>query len=309
MNICLRNITRMFMLTNYIKKGKMDTIPVRQIRTAQKEMDFFERFNIRDVQDLLDGKDLVQELHRHDFFFILALEKGKGNHEIDFTSYEIYDHSVFFMRPGQVHELTLKAGSTGYLMEFKTDFYYPHDKLSSQLLRKVSNKNLCQLDANRVKKLLSLLTSIFQEYTDKQEGYHEVIKANLGIFFIELLRHRQNRESPLNKDTQYTQERLEEFFELLEIHVFNQKLVSQYAEIMNLSVYQLNAITKTTLGKTCSELIDEYIILESKRYLLATSNQVTQIAYHLGYEDVSYFIRFFKKNTGYSPEIFRNNFK
>jgi AraC-like DNA-binding protein len=79
--------------------------------------------------------------------------------------------------------------------------------------------------------------------------------------------------------------------------------------MLNLSNYQLNAITKTTLGKTCSEVIDEYIILESKRNLLATSNQVTQIAFHLGYEDVSYFIRFFKKHTGYSPEAFRNNFR
>ena len=57
--------------------------------------------------------------------------------------------------------------------------------------------------------------------------------------------------------------------------------------MLNLSTYQLNAITKTTLGKTCSDLINEYIILEAKRYLLATSNKVNQIAYHLGYEDVS----------------------
>jgi AraC-like DNA-binding protein len=79
--------------------------------------------------------------------------------------------------------------------------------------------------------------------------------------------------------------------------------------MLNLSSYQLNAIVRATLGKTCSELIIEYILLESKRYLLATSHQVTQIAYHLGYEDVSYFIRFFKKHTGYSPEAFRNNLK
>jgi len=78
---------------------------------------------------------------------------------------------------------------------------------------------------------------------------------------------------------------------------------------LNLSSFQLNAITKATLGKNCSELINEYVILESKRYLLATSNQVNQIADHLGYEDISYFTRFFKKHTGYSPEAFRNNFK
>jgi len=290
-------------------KIKMDRIPVRHIKAVEKELVFSESFSIHDVEDLLAGKDMVQELHRYNFFNILALENGTGNHEIDFSSHEICNHSVFFMRPGQVHQLILKAGSTGYLMEFKIDFYFPNDKVSNQLLRKASNKNLYQLDANKFKKLLSILTSIFQEYTDKQEGYHEVIKANMGIFFIELIRNQQNSKVLSNTNTPYNQERLEEFLELLETHIFSQKQVSQYADILNLSSFQLNAITKATLGKNCSELINEYVILESKRYLLATSNKVNQIADHLGYEDISYFTRFFKKHTGFSPEAFRNNFK
>jgi AraC family transcriptional regulator, transcriptional activator of pobA len=113
----------------------MYSIPIRHINTTQEEPSLSGSFIIRDVEDLLTGKDMVQELHRHDFFYILALKKGRGNHEIDFTSYKVGDNSVFFMRPGQVHQITLKAGSAGYLMEFNTDFYYPHDKVSNQLLR------------------------------------------------------------------------------------------------------------------------------------------------------------------------------
>jgi AraC family transcriptional activator of pobA len=285
----------------------MENIPIRHIIAGQSASDFSEGFSIRDLRDLLAGKDMVQKLHRHDFFYILALKKGAGDHEIDFTSYEVCDNSVFFMRPGQVHQLTLKAGSTGFLVEFKTDLYYSHDKLSNQLLRKVSSMNHHHLDENRFKKIFSILTNIFQEYAGKQERYTEVIKANLHILFIELVRQESN--SPSNNVSPYTQERLEEFIKLLEIHISNRKQVSKYAAMLNLSPYQLNAITKETLGKTCSEVIDEYIILESKRYLLATSNQVNQIADHLGYEDVSYFIRFFKKHTGFSPEAFRYNFK
>lgn len=74
-------------------------------------------------------------------------------------------------------------------------------------------------------------------------------------------------------------------------------------------MYQLNSIAKSMLGKTCSALINAHMILEAKRNLLATANQINQIASHLGYEDVSYFIRFFKKHTGYSPEQFRQNLK
>jgi len=283
----------------------MEKIPIRQIKGAQQEPDFSESFSIRDIRTLLAGKDMVQELHRHDFFYILALKKGAGNHDIDFLPNKICDHSVFFMRPGQVHRLVLKAESIGYLMQFSVECYFPHDKIASQLLRKASNTNHYQLDADRFQKLFTILTCIFQEYADKQERYQEVITANMGIFFIGLVR--QHSSNPTDKANLYMQERLAALLELLEASVSSHKQVSQYAALLNLSTYQLNAITKATLGKTCSELINEYILLEAKRYLLATSNPINQLADHLGYEDVSYFIRFFKKHTGYSPEAFRQN--
>jgi len=281
----------------------MKSIPIRKIRAAQKEPVFAESFSIRDVRELLAGKDMVQELHRHDFFYVLALKKGAGSHEIDLVPYEVCDHSVFFMRPGQVHQLTLKAGSMGYLMALKTGGYYPNDKVSRQLLRKVSNRHQYLMDGDGMKQLLSLLGHIFREYGDQKEGYQKVIRAHLEIFLIELVR--QSGESSINT---YAQERLEDLLELLETDISRHKQVSEYAAMLHLSTYQLNAITKAMLGKTCSELINEYLILESKRQLLATSNQVSQIADHLGYEDVSYFIRFFKKHTGYSPETFRHKF-
>lgn len=287
----------------------MKDIPIRRINTPQKEQNFSESFSIRDVKELLAGKDISQELHRHDFFYILALEKGAGIHEIDFISYEVGDHSLFFMRPGQVHQHTLKAESTGFLLEFKTDFYHPQDKASNHHLRKASGKNFYQTDPEKFKKLFSLLIYIFQEYTEKQKGYQEVIKANLGVLFIELIRQSHSTTIHLNSTNPYMQERLEDFFELLENNVTTEKQISHYADMLHLSLHQLNTITKTSLNKTGSELINDYIILESKRYLLATSNQVNQIAYHLGYEDVSYFIRFFKKHTGYSPEAYRHNLK
>ncbi len=290
-----------------IERMEMEKIPVRNIRATQKDTTFSESFSIRDGADLLAGKDMIQELHRHDFFYVLALEKGAGYHEIDFIPYEVCDHSVFFMRPGQVHQLVLKAGSTGFLMQFKAGLYAPKDKIRSQLLRKAGSTNLYQPGATGFKKLQAVLTSIFQEYTEQQQGYQEVIKANLTVFLVELARL-NNTGSP-NKVSTYMQERLEHFLELLETHIASHKQVSQYADMLNLSPWQLNAITKATLDKTCSELIQEYIILEAKRYLLATSGQVIQIAGHLGYEDISYFIRFFKKHTGYSPEVFRHNFR
>jgi AraC-like DNA-binding protein len=287
----------------------MKKIPIRKFSSSLQELSSSERFKIRRVEDILGEGDLVHDLHRHDFFFILALKKGSGKHEIDFTAYNVLDNCIFFIRPGQVHQLELKAGCTGYLVEFNPEFYHPKDKTSSQRLRKASNKNYCELEIGRFNKLQTILSSMLDEYVGKEEGYTEVIKSSLDIFFIEFVRQSQNPKSIATAANSYTQERFEEFLELLDKHIATHKQVSQYTDLMSLSPYQLNEITKSSIGKTASGMINEHIILEAKRYLLATPNQVKDIADQLGYEDTSYFIRFFKKHIGNSPEAFRHNFK
>ncbi|HYG01884.1 MAG TPA: AraC family transcriptional regulator [Chryseosolibacter sp.] len=285
----------------------MKNIPVRSIKAAEAKPNISESFKIRTVTDILVGKDMVQDLHRHDFYFVLALKKGSGNHEIDFVSHTISDNSVFLMRPGQVHRLELKSRSKGYLMEFGKNFFNFND--NNHIFRKAANKNFCQLEPATSDKLQTILASIHDEYLNQHDGFEAVIKASLSIFFIKLGRRRQHTEISNNTRSDYAQERLHDFFALVESDIATHKQVSYYADKLNLSSFQLNSITKTLMGKTAAELIDDHILLESKRYLLATSNQVNQIAYHLGYEDVSYFIRFFKKHTGFTPEMFRQNLR
>ncbi|NVK09148.1 MAG: helix-turn-helix domain-containing protein [Tenacibaculum sp.] len=287
----------------------MKTIPVRHLKTSQKEPNLSGDFMIKSLQELLNGKNMVHELHRHDFFFFLALKKGTGNHEIDFVNYNVTDYTIFIIRPGQVHKLDLDSNCQGYMIQFNTEFYYSIQKELNSLLQKASAINYYQLKKDDFLKLNLLLTSIFTEYKNKAVAYKEVIKSNLNILFIELIRLKNTNNKTFNTKDLYIQERLEEFLHSLETNIIKIKQVSQYADMLNLSNYQLNTITKQTLGKTASQLINEQIILESKRYLLASSNQINQIAYHLGYEDVSYFIRFFKKHTGYSPEAFRKKLK
>ena len=175
----------------------MKKIPIRQLSSPQTELPSSERFKIRRVEDIIGDTDLVHDLHRHDFFFILALQKGKGRHEIDFVKYDVLDNSVFFIRPGQVHQLELKVGSIGFLLEFNNEFYHPKDKLSNQRLRKASNKNYCELEVNRFNRLLAILSSMFEEHSTREEGYRDVIKSSLDIFFIEFV-----RQSPTLKEKQ-----------------------------------------------------------------------------------------------------------
>jgi len=197
----------------------MERIPVRHINEARKEPGLSDSFSIRDIHTLLAGKDMVQELHRHDFFYVLALKSATGNHDIDFAHYTICDNAVFFMRPGQVHQLVLKPESTGYLMQFSDEFYFPREKVSTQLLRRASTIDHYQLNADDFQKLGTILSSILREFAEKKERYEDVIKANMGIFFIGLTRLQSSNNT--KKVSLYTQERLEKFLELLETNILS----------------------------------------------------------------------------------------
>nr|WP_237690504.1 AraC family transcriptional regulator [Salegentibacter lacus] len=251
---------------------------------------------------------MVEKIHRHNFFYILTIKKGNGEHQIDFTNYPVNNCSVFILRPGQVHQLLLKKGSKGYLMGFDASFYSPKEQQKRKAFREASFNNFYSFETQYFSSLISVLECIFQEYSNREIMYKEYIKANLDIFFIELFRQ-SNKSNILTHNNLHFQELFDELMEMLEIHVHDHKQVTYYAEKLNLTSYQLNAITKNNSGKNCSQLINERIILEAKRHLLATSNQVKEIAYHLGYDDPSYFIRFFKKHTEFTPEDFRQNFK
>ncbi|GAL86414.1 AraC family transcriptional regulator [Sporocytophaga myxococcoides] len=267
------------------------------------------QFSIRKITDVLNGRDIVHDLHKHDFFLILLLEKAEGSHEIDFTKHQLHNHDIFILRPGQVHTLSMKSKSRGYIMEFDPVFYQPSNKLADQRFKKAIGKNYCKIKKNNFDKLESILSSIFIEFNKKQEDYNDAIKIYLELFFIEYLRQSANEKRASKTENLYIQDKFEELMSLLEENICSKKNASQYAELLNLSLYQLNFITKSSVGKSVSILINEQIILEAKRYLLATTNQIKEIADHIGYEDVSYFIRFFKKQTGYTPDAFRQNFK
>ncbi|GGF47337.1 AraC family transcriptional regulator [Echinicola rosea] len=282
----------------------MEKIPVRQI----KEPHSTKSFNIIKLESLLSDNDMVQKAHRHNFFFALFLKDGSGEHLIDFTSYPVHKNTVYFIRPGQVHQLTLKKGSTGYLIQFNRDFYSTKEGPEHLLLRKISYRNYCHLDGGKFQKPYSLLANIYEEYSKNREWYLEAIKANLKVLFIEILRHGTFPKEVSNASL-YEQDRLEELLELLQRNITSHKQVADYAQLMHLSPFQLNKITKETLGKTCSKIITEQILLEAKRSLLGTNNQITEIAHSLGYDDTSYFIRFFKKHIGFTPEGYREKFK
>lgn len=284
----------------------MPPIPLRKhIRTAEGRPDPAGSFSIREIGSLLLEGELVQDPHRHDFFIVLVLKTGSGKHVIDFRDYPVKGNTVFILRPGQVHSLQLRKNCSGYILQFGREFYPGVNGQASEKLRRVCMLNCRRLAKNEFLESYRFLELMQKEYREKQSSYPSAIQAGLELFFIGLLR----TESPAGKQQKnhdpYTRSRYEELLELLETEITRLRSSTAFASRMHLSLYQLNRITKASSGKTVSELISEQTLLEAKRLLFATPQQIKEIAGALGFEDASYFTRFFRKHTGLSPEAWR----
>lgn len=84
--------------------------------------------------------------------------------------------------------------------------------------------------------------------------------------------------------------------------------VSYFAEKASLTPGYFGDLIKRETGSTPQEIISLRIIAEAKRRLAATDNDISIIAYDLGFQYPQHFTRLFKHVTGKSPSTFRNEY-
>lgn len=98
---------------------------------------------------------------------------------------------------------------------------------------------------------------------------------------------------------------LEKFRSLIDEHMRRRWSVAQYAEQLGISAGQLSRLTRESLGKSSIDMINERVLFEAQRELVYTNGSIKQIADSLGFDDESYFGRFFRKHMGVSPHAYR----
>ncbi len=95
----------------------------------------------------------------------------------------------------------------------------------------------------------------------------------------------------------------------IETHFKTEKSATFYANTLHITSKHLNRITKTTVGKTTTDLITERVILESKRLMVHSKNTLQNVSEILGYQDYAYFSRVFKQKTTMTPLEFKKSYQ
>ena len=92
---------------------------------------------------------------------------------------------------------------------------------------------------------------------------------------------------------------------LVEEHFRKERLIAFYADKLAITPDRLNDHVKRATGVTAGHLIRQRVLTEAKRQLVFTTQPIHEIGYDLSFSDPSHFTRFFRKQTGMTPQAFR----
>jgi len=285
--------------------------PTFDICNLNTDKNINELFSVDRFKGYVDSNPHLKQMHNHHYFHLVYFTEGSGEHIIDFESFPVQSGMIYFMRPGQVHQWRFKHQYDGYVINFSANFF---DWLGihSGILHQFSffksmqlHHQVTMINEEQSEIVVPIFEHILKEHAMNHSSSNLKIATLLLQLFIDVNRFFNPMENSLNE---YQSVLIHNFKDLIEQFFKEKRLPKEYAEMLYITPNHLNALCKDVLGISAGELIRNRVVLEAKRLLVNKEMTVSEVAYVLNFQDVSYFVKFFKKYTALTPEHFRKQY-
>lgn len=289
--------------------GKKEDLPLYLLDNGGEKSFQFELLSIEEL--LSSSGNHPFEAHAHGFYQILWFRDSGGTHSVDFKEYPVTNNSVFFLSPDQVHFFDKQHTQKGFVIQFNENFLSDEGS-SENVFLKYNVFNAFDavpyflLPDHTTERLEQILDSMKTESVNALLFAHrDYLKYLVKLFLIEIQRIGQRDTGTLLCINNAANRLFIRFRQTLEYHYRQMHTVKEYANHLNVSVKTLINSVGASSCSTPLKIINDRIILEAKRQLCYTDLKIKEIAFRLGFDDPSYFVKFFKRQTGILPAEFR----
>ncbi len=273
---------------------------VRQF--AFKKVGYVDFHNPSNQRDPLDIKDFIK----------IVFIKAGGHVIIDFEEYYLKQDAFFFINAGQYY--WFDDSCFGTILFYNRDFYCIeiHDKevaCDGILFHNVYEVPVVLMNPSVAGALENIVNEIKTEIILDNSGTEEMLRILLKQIIIKCTRLWKQDHQVAGEEARPELEFSRTFSQLVERHYTRHHTVAQFAELLHITPKALNKRITRYNNITPNEIIKNRIVVEAKRLLVHTHLTIKEIGYKLGYEDTSYFIRFFTKQVATPPQSFRMQYQ
>lgn len=249
----------------------------------------------------------VPKEHRDEYYILAVILKGSGNMKCDMGNINIRPGSILLVKPYQVHSAdSASGGAEAYFMSI-APFLVPG--FCRDIFENTGIEGQCielpPADMNGLIKMAEMLYSSFlADNIFKTEITVNLLNAVIIHAASHFLISGQKNDHNKPQSFRITQR----FKELVTGHSFLHT-ASFFAERLHITTSYLNDCVKAATGLSVTRFLQQAMLMEAKRNLYYTNDDVKKIAFDLGFEDHTYFSRLFKKLTNETPLGFRKRFR
>ncbi|MCZ4222942.1 helix-turn-helix domain-containing protein [Pedobacter rhodius] len=266
---------------------------------------------VRMFNTAVHNDDRPEMPFRSTAYAVLLITKGSLKLKINFIEHTFNARDILFVFPGFIYDVAADANATVISTHFNKDYlsrkgiflntaesYHLFDKQKS-IKFSLSKSEYDQLHYGMVALYRKL--DIGKEIRHINDIIHN---SFLGVLYdLYLLNEKRQKTPQLLVDSRV--ELTDRFLSLVSERFKKEKRVTYYANCLRITPRHLSQVVKQITNKTAGEHIVEFVIREAKLLLTSHVMNISEIAQELCFSNSSFFGKYFKKHTGFSPLSFK----
>lgn len=239
--------------------------------------------------------------------------EGETSLTLNLQEFRFKKDSLFIFSPKHILQVQSNNRFKAHLIVIAPDFLKRINidtKRMMPLFLQFGSLPCMELTHAESQSLRSFISMVEQELKGSETDFSSEIIGGLiaatiykvGDILTHYLTEHPEVDSPIHNRAE---EYFRQFTELLGEHYKHERSVGFYARQLCITPKYLTTLIKRISGKSVSEWIDNYVILEAKTLLKYSNMSVQEIAYYLNFPNQSFFGSYFKRNAGMSPSQYK----
>lgn len=256
-----------------------------------------------------DGFDFP--LHFHEEFELNFIANAAGAKRIVGDNTEIIqEYDLVLLGSNLPHAWFTHDCITGNISETTIQFH--RDLFGDKLLRRNQLSHIKAL-LDRASRGIAFSQKSIEAFKHRmaliatKSGFDSVLELMSLLHDLSLSRnsHTLSTLTFTNEKLNFNCNRIEKAFEYMETHFDKDISLSDVAKVVNMTQVSFCRLIKKRTGRTFIDSLNEIRLGHASRYLIDTSETVSEISFKCGFNNLSYFNRIFRKKNGCTPTEFR----
>ncbi len=249
----------------------------------------------------------VMDHHWHEEYELIRVIQGKLEMTINEQEFTLCPKELMLVPGGTLHSGTPEKCVYECLV-FDPNIFLNENGIISGWFRRIVSRNLRPdiFYSSEKKNVINIARMIFEAMADHQHGYELAVTGGISMLFSAIISEKLYESGPATPERESRKiRRIKKVLDFIDSNFTSDITLEQLSDVASMNPKYFCRFFRKITNRTPMDYLNYQRIEHACYDLSHTGQSVTEVAYRCGFNDLSYFIRIFKKYKGVTPGKYR----